>query len=213
MDEDLSHLSAEERTKYIKEREKKIKLIAVAKDRLEKLKADVEAVTIEDVGVLFEEGREAWEVEGDEGVAGRVDLREFFWRVSRVLFSPLPRFEKSDPLAFFPFLSSENSCLYRTSYNSRQRVPRSLELIQLTFLFLLRRDKIFSTLDNFDKPLAESTAKKMAVMMIDCLYAQVLKGSPPVGETPEAIAEELAVQKRIEVVSPFFVQISSLLPR
>lgn len=40
-------------------------------------------------------------------------------------------------------------------------------------------------------------------MMIDCLYAQVLKGSPPVGETPEAIAEELAVQKRIEVVSPF----------
>lgn len=101
MDEDLSHLSAEERTKYIKEREKKIKLIAVAKDRLEKLKTDVEAVTIEDVGVLFEEGREAWEVEGDEGVAGRVDLREFFWRVSRVFFSPLPRFEKSDPLAFF----------------------------------------------------------------------------------------------------------------
>lgn len=82
--EDLSHLSVEERTKYLKERERKIKLIAVAQDRLEKLKTDVEAVTIEDVGVRFEEGREAWEVEGDEGVAGRVELREFFWRVSRV---------------------------------------------------------------------------------------------------------------------------------
>ncbi|KAL7413592.1 hypothetical protein BDY24DRAFT_389003 [Mrakia frigida] len=147
--EDLSHLSVEERTKYLKERERKIKLIAVAQDRLEKLKTDVEAVTIEDVGVRFEEGREAWEVEGDEGVAGRVELREFFWRFRN--FVPLP-------------------------------------------------DKVFPTLDNFDKPIAESTAKKMAVMMIDCLYSQILKGSPPVGETPEAIAEELAVQKRIEVI-------------
>jgi len=102
VDVDLSHLSAEERTKYIKERERKVKLIAVARDRLEKLKTDVEAVTIEDVGVLFEEGREAWEVEGDEGVAGRVDLREFFWRVSRISFflSPASEADLSPPRPF-----------------------------------------------------------------------------------------------------------------
>ena len=86
--EDLSHLSAEDRSKYLKERDRKHKLVLAAQDRLDKLQADVAEVDIEEVGVLFEEGREDWEAEGDEGIAGRVDLREFFWRFRAMV--PLP---------------------------------------------------------------------------------------------------------------------------
>ena len=86
--EDLSHLSAEERQKYIKERDRKHKLVLAAEERFEKLRADVAEIDIEEVGVMFEDGRQDWDVEGDEGIAGRVELREFFWRFRAMV--PLP---------------------------------------------------------------------------------------------------------------------------
>lgn len=86
--EDLSHLSVEERQKYIKERDRKHKLVLAAHERLEKLRADVADVDVEEVGFVFEEDRQDWEVDGDEGIAGRVELREFFWRFRAMV--PLP---------------------------------------------------------------------------------------------------------------------------
>lgn len=69
-------------------------------------------------------------------------------------------------------------------------------------IYFSSREKLFTALDNFDKPIPDSTAKRMAVSMVDCLHAQVLKGSPSVGETPEAIEAERLVSKQIEEVRP-----------